>query len=122
MRKTRVVDTDRMPTVDAMTTGTQTTFSRDMLQGLPTARDPGSSSSRPRPSRWTARTRRQSGGPAGGYVSRGASSFINTWTLDGVDITDMSETGASPIYYDFDMLEEVQIVTGGADASQQTGA
>ena len=33
----------------------------------------------------------------------------------------MSATGASPIYYDFDMLEEMQVVTGGADASQQTG-
>jgi len=33
----------------------------------------------------------------------------------------MSATGASPIYYDFDMLEEMQVTTGGADASQQTG-
>ena len=33
----------------------------------------------------------------------------------------MSATGASPIYYDFDMLQEMQVTTGGADASQQTG-
>ncbi|MGH9372793.1 MAG: hypothetical protein ACRD15_14805, partial [Vicinamibacterales bacterium] len=38
-----------------------------------------------------------------------------------VDITDMSAVGASPIYYDFDMIQEMQVVTGGADASQQTG-
>ena len=33
----------------------------------------------------------------------------------------MSATGASPIYYDFDMLQEMSVTTGGADASQQTG-
>ena len=32
----------------------------------------------------------------------------------------MSATGASPIYYDFDMLEEMQVTTGGADGTQQT--
>ena len=30
-------------------------------------------------------------------------------------------TGASPIYYDFEMLEEMQVSTGGADVTQQTG-
>ena len=33
----------------------------------------------------------------------------------------MAATGASPIYYDFDMLEEMQVTTGGADVTQQTG-
>ena len=33
----------------------------------------------------------------------------------------MSATGASPMYYDFDMMQEMQVTTGGADASQQTG-
>ena len=33
----------------------------------------------------------------------------------------MSATGASPIYYDFDMLEEMQVTTGGVDVTQQTG-
>ncbi|MEK6629364.1 MAG: hypothetical protein AABY89_01380, partial [Acidobacteriota bacterium] len=55
------------------------------------------------------------------YISRGSAGGNNKWTIDGVDITDMAATGASPMYYDFDMLEEMQIVTGGADASQQTG-
>ena len=60
-------------------------------------------------------------GQQSGYISRGANTGNNKWTIDGVDITDMSATGASPIYYDFDMLEEMQVTTGGADASQQTG-
>ena len=33
----------------------------------------------------------------------------------------MSATGSSPSYYDFDMLEEMQVTTGGADVTQQTG-
>ena len=60
-------------------------------------------------------------GQQSGYISRGANTGNNKWSLDGVDITDMSATGASPIYYDFDMMQEMQVTTGGADASQQTG-
>ena len=60
-------------------------------------------------------------GQQSGYMSRGTSTGNNKWAIDGVDITDMSATGASPIYYDFDMLQEMQVTTGGADASQQTG-
>ena len=60
-------------------------------------------------------------GQQSGYISRGSSTGNNKWSIDGVDITDMSATGASPIYYDFDMLEEMQVTTGGADVAQQTG-
>ena len=60
-------------------------------------------------------------GQQSGYISRGASTGNNKWSIDGVDITDMAATGASPIYYDFDMLEEMQVTTGGADVTQQTG-
>ena len=55
------------------------------------------------------------------YVSRGSGTFNNKWSLDGVDITDMSATGASPSYYDFDAFEEMTINTGGVDVTQQTG-
>jgi hypothetical protein len=40
---------------------------------------------------------------------------------DGIDITDMAATGASPTYYDFDAFEEMTINTGGVDVTQQTG-
>ena len=33
----------------------------------------------------------------------------------------MAATGAAPIYFDFNAFEEIQITTGAADASQQTG-
>ena len=60
-------------------------------------------------------------GQQSGYISRGTGTGNNKWYIDGVDITDMSATGASPIYYDFDMLQEMQVTTGGPDASMQTG-
>lgn len=55
-------------------------------------------------------------------TSRGDSGRNNTWTLDGVDLTDASASalGASAISYDFDALEQLQIVTGGADVSSAT--
>src|SRR5207302_1571350 len=43
------------------------------------------------------------------------------WSLDGVDITDLAATGASPYYYDFDAFDEMTINTGGVDVTQQTG-
>ena len=60
-------------------------------------------------------------GQQSGYISRGATTTNNKWSLDGVDITDQAATGASPMYYDFDMLQEMQISTGGNDVTQQTG-
>jgi hypothetical protein len=109
------------PIIDTRETGTKQTFTNDMLQTIPSARDP-----------WVilqqtagiAMDRENVGGSQSGNqsvsVSRGANPFNNKWTLDGVDITDLS-TGASPTYYDFDAFEGMTISTGGVDVSQQTG-
>jgi hypothetical protein len=40
-----------------------------------------------------------------------------TFTVDGVNLTDMSALGSSSAYYDFDMFQEMQVITGGGDAS-----
>lgn len=110
------------PVVDTTETGTSTTFNREMLQSLPSARDPWVILEQtPGITMDRANVGGSQSGQQSSYISRGNGSGNNKWTVDGVDITDMSATGASPIYYDFDMLEEMQIVTGGVDASQQTG-
>ncbi|MBA3641412.1 MAG: hypothetical protein H0W53_19505, partial [Acidobacteria bacterium] len=44
----------------------------------------------------------------------------NTWNIDGVAITDMAALGSSPTYYDFDMFQEMQVTTGGADLQNAT--
>ena len=114
--------TGQTPIVDTKETGTKQTFTNELLQSIPSARDP-----------WVilqqtagiAMDRENVGGNMSGqqsnYVSRGGNPTNNKWSLDGVDITDMSATGASPSYYDFDMFEEMTINTGGVDVTQQTG-
>ena len=113
---------DPIPLIDPRETGTKTTFDLEQLQNIPSARDPWVMLER---TPGIAMDRANVGGSQSGqqsaYVSRGAGVENNKWSIDGVDITDMSATGASPIYYDFDMLEEMQVTTGGADVTQQTG-
>jgi Carboxypeptidase regulatory-like domain/TonB-dependent Receptor Plug Domain len=117
-----VTVTGESPVVDTKSAGTKQTFTTEMLQSIPSARDP-----------WVilqqtagiAMDRENIGGNMSGqqsnYISRGANPTNNKWTLDGVDITDMSATGASPSYYDFDAFQEITINTGGVDVTQQTG-
>src|SRR6266496_2102681 len=114
--------TGASPIVDTKEVGTKQTFTNELLQSIPSARDP-----------WVilqqtagiAMDRENIGGNMSGqqsnYVSRGGNPFNNKWSLDGVDITDMAATGASPYYYDFDAFEEMTINTGGVDVTQQTG-
>jgi hypothetical protein len=114
--------TGESPIVDTKNTGTKQTFTNELLQSIPSARDP-----------WVilqqtagiSMDRENIGGNMSGqqsnYVSRGGTPTNNKWSLDGVDITDLSATGASPSYYDFDAFEEMTINTGGVDVTQQTG-
>jgi hypothetical protein len=117
-----VTVTGASPVVDTKQTGTKQTFTNELLQSIPSARDP-----------WVilqqtagiAMDRENVGGNQSGqqsnYISRGGNPFNNKWSLDGIDITDMAATGASPQYYDFDAFEEMTISTGGVDVTQQTG-
>src|SRR4051794_27908221 len=114
--------TGESPIVDTKAVGTKQTFTNELLQSIPSARDP-----------WVilqqtagiSMDRENIGGNMSGqqsnYVSRGGTPTNNKWSLDGVDITDLSATGASPSYYDFDAFEEMTINTGGVDVTQQTG-
>ena len=114
--------TGESPIVDTKNTGTKQTFTNELLQSIPSARDP-----------WVilqqtagiAMDRENIGGnmsgQQSGYVSRGSAGFNNKWSLDGVDVTDMAATGSSANYYDFDAFEEMTITTGGVDVTQQTG-
>ena len=117
-----VTVTGASPLVDSRETGTSSTFDLETLQNIPSARDPWVMLERtPGIFMDRANVGGNQSGQQSGYISRGASTGNNKWSIDGVDITDMAATGASPIYYDFDMLEEMQVTTGGADVTQQTG-
>jgi hypothetical protein len=117
-----VTVTGESPLVDTRETGTKTAFDLQSLQDIPSARDPWVMLERtPGITMDRANIGGNQSGQQSAFISRGAAGGNNKWSIDGVDITDMSATGASPMYYDFDMLEEMQVTTGGADVTQQTG-
>jgi hypothetical protein len=117
-----VTVTGESPIIDTRETGTKTTFDLETMQNIPSARDPWVMLERtPGITMDRANVGGSQSGQQSTYISRGSSTGNNKWSIDGVDITDMSATGASPIYYDFEMLEEMQVTTGGADVTQQTG-
>ena len=110
------------PLIDPRKTTTTTNVSYEELQQIPSARDP-----------WVVLQtvpgvvvdRVNVGGAESGqqsnYQAKGAAATENTWNIDGIAITDMAALGSSPSYYDFDMFQEMNVTTGGADLSAATG-
>ena len=43
------------------------------------------------------------------------------WEIEGLTITDMREIGTSPIQYDFDSIEEIEVTSGGVDPAVPAG-
>jgi hypothetical protein len=109
------------PIVDLRETGKTSRFTQEALQSIPSARDPWVIIEQ---SAGVAMDRSNVGGSASGqqsnFVARGALMSQQKWNLDGVDVTDMNATGGSPVYFDFDAFEEMQISTGGNDVTMQS--
>jgi carboxypeptidase family protein/TonB-dependent receptor-like protein len=109
------------PVIETKRQTVATNVNLDELQNIPTARDP-----------WVVLQtvpgivvdRVNVGGAESGqqsnYQAKGANPDQNTWNMDGISITDMGSLGASPTYYDFDMFQEMQVTTGGADPANAT--
>ncbi|HXH38180.1 MAG TPA: carboxypeptidase regulatory-like domain-containing protein [Thermoanaerobaculia bacterium] len=108
--------TAEAPLLDIRKAGDSTSVSKVELEKIPSGRDP-----------WAVMQTTPSiqvdrinvGGSQSGqqsvYVAKGAQSTDNTWNMDGVNITDMGATGSTPLYFDFDSFEEMQVTTGGSD-------
>ncbi len=109
------------PVLEMKKTAISTNVSLDELQNIPTSRDP-----------WVILQtvpgvivdRVNVGGAESGqqsnFQAKGARGQDNTWSMDGIAITDMAALGSSPTYYDFDMFQEMQVTTGGADITTST--
>ncbi len=120
--KQEVEVTAQTPVIDAKKTGTSTNVTLEELQNIPSARDP-----------WVVmqtvpgiivdrvNVGGSESGQQSGYQAKGASGADATWNMDGIPITDMSATGATPMYYDFDMFQEMNVSTGGSDLTATTG-
>ena len=109
------------PTIDPKKLATSTNVTNEELQQVPSSRDP-----------WVVLQtvpgvvvdRVNVGGAESGQQStvqaKGAAAGDNTWNIDGVPVTDMSALGSSATYYDFDMFQEMNVTTGGADVTSAT--
>ena len=111
------------PIVDTKATAAKTTFDLESLQNIPSARDPWVMLQRvPNISMDRVNVGGSQSGQQSGYISRGSTAAATT---SGRSTASTSPTcrrpAPRPIYYDFDMMQEMQVTTGGADASQQTG-
>ena len=105
-----VTVTGESPMIDTKSTTARTTFDLETLQNIPSARDPWVMLERVPEHHDGPHQRRRHRSRASSPATSAAapSTGNNKWSMDGVDITDMSATGASPIYYDFDMLQEMR--------------
>ena len=109
------------PVIETKKQTVSTNVTVDELQNIPSSRDP-----------WVVLQtvpgivvdRVNVGGAESGqqsnYQAKGADVSENTWNMDGIAITDMAAIGSSPTYYDFDMFQEMQVTTGGADPANPT--
>lgn len=119
--KEEILVTAEAPVLDNKKQTTAVNIGLDELQNVPTARDP-----------WVVmqtvpgvvmdrvNVGGSESGQQAGFMGKGAGSGDTTWNVDGMPITDMSSL-SSPFYYDFDMFQEMNIVTGGSDVKSATG-
>ncbi len=115
-----VTVTGESPIVDTKSNTLGTNFGKELLEAIPSARDP-----------WVIleqtpgmvmSVQNVGGNASGQQASFGAHGGTSNqqWNMDGATITDMA-AGSSPTYFDFDSFEEIQITTAGGDASQEAG-
>ena len=107
------------PIIDTRKTETGSTFSQAELRDIPTGRDP-----------WVLLQQTpgvlvdrvnvggSESGQQSGFVGKGSAQ--STYNVDGVPVSDTGSDNASPIYFDFDSFQEVQIATGGSDLTLQS--
>ena len=117
------------PIVDVRRGAITTHITADEIQNVPNARDPWALLHTV-PSVYVDRVNVGGSelGRQANYNAKGAQATDNTWTLDGVPITDAGDnlvrpqlaTGESPFYYDVDTVQEMAVRTGGADVQSPT--
>jgi hypothetical protein len=114
--------TGESPVIDTKATGTATNFTSDELTKIPTSRDPFALM-RSVPGVLVDRVNigGNETGQQSNFASKGTRPQDAVWTMDGINITDMAATGASPTYFNFDNFDEIQVSTAGQDIKQPTG-
>ena len=110
------------PIIDPKSTGTTTNFTADELRSIPTSRDPFALL---RTVPGVLLDQVNVGGNETGQqalvLGKAARQQDTSWTIDGIEITDMGAPGQSPTYFNFDNFEEIQVATAGKDIRSRTG-
>ena len=113
-----VTVTSEVPLLDTHKERAGTNFTQEELKSIPTSRDPwGILQQTPGVLQDNVITGANNNGQQSVFIGKGGSFTNNAWNIDGVSITDLAATGASPTYYDFDAFQEIQMTTGGSDPS-----
>jgi hypothetical protein len=114
--------TGASPIIDVRETGTATNFTSDELTRIPTSRDPFAIM-RTVPGVMVDRVNvgGNETGQQSNFMSKGTRPVDATWTMDGVEITDMAATGGSPTYFNYDNFDEINVATSGQDIRSRTG-
>ncbi len=110
------------PIVDPRVTGTSINFSGAELTYIPTSRDPFALM---RTVPGVLLDQVNVGGNETGQqavvLGKASRQQDTSWTIDGVEITDMGAPGQAPTYFNFDSFEEIQVATAGKDIRSRTG-
>lgn len=110
------------PLVDVKKRGTGLTISNEQLRDVPNSRDPwGIMRNVPGALIDRVNIAGNENGQQANVAGKGSAATDRVWTLDGLVITDMSATGSSPDYFDFDAFQEINVTTGGGDLNMATG-
>src|SRR5215471_1253780 len=117
-----VTVTGEAPLLETKRVATGAQISQQELSSIPTARDPWVVlQSSPGVQIDRINVAGSESGQQSNFTSKG--SAYGTFAVDGVNFTDMTvigtNAGGSAGYYDFDSFQEMQVITGGSDASIQ---
>jgi len=117
-----IVVTASAGAVEVKSTTVGANITKEMLQSLPTARNP-----------WTVMSTvpgilmdrvdvgGSESGQQSGFVGHGVSSSQTTWNVDGANVTDQAALGGAPGYFNTNVFEEMQVSIGANDITAQTG-
>src|SRR5687767_10272669 len=106
------------PVVDTKKTSSGATFTSEILEKIPTARDPWQIIGMTPGVQAGLNVGGSSSGQQVGLSSRGTGANVQ-WNLEGGSITDLS-SNSSPSYFNFDSFDQISVTNGGGDVSVQS--
>ena len=106
------------PVVDTKKTTSGATFTSEILEKIPTARDPWQIINMTPGVQAGLNVGGSSSGQQVGLESRGTGANVQ-WNLEGGSITDLS-SNSSPSYFNFDSFDQISVTNGGGDVSVQS--